>query len=449
MSIYTEILKSQKARAIFGGIETLPVIDFHCHLSPREIYEDRRFDGIADMWLKSDHYKWRIMRQAGIEEKYITGNAGAEEKFGAFVSAVERAHGNPLKDWARLELAKFFGIDEQLNAANADNIRRAADNEIIEKNLSPKKLISGSSVKYIATTDDPADTLEYHKKIKAAADFDTVVAPTYRADNAFNIMSPGFASYRARLSEAANIEIDSFSAYISALDKRMSDFKEAGCAFADVGTEFFPSHANVFEKAEKVFDSVMDKKRITPMEFDEYLGFMYTWWLSKCAEYGFIVQLHLGVLRNTNEKTFIELGADSGYDTVSDAIPIRALISVLNAAQNQFRLPKIILYTLNPSFYYPLITLAGSFEGMRMGVPWWFNDHKKGLAEYFDRMSELSNIENIPGMVTDSRSFLSYARHDYFRMVLADYLSKFDDDEKNLSETAKKISYFNMKKLIN
>ncbi|MDR2046434.1 MAG: glucuronate isomerase [Clostridiales bacterium] len=521
MSVKTEILKTAKAERIFSGIEALPIIDYHCHLSPREIFEDAEFDGLSKLWLGADHYKWRLMRGFGIGEKYITGEASDGEKFAAFACAAERAYGNPLRDWARLELSKYFGIEKPLTVGNAEKIRAEADVAIRERRLSPRKLIEASNVEYIATTDDPADDLTFHLQLRGDKNFKTRVAPTFRADRAFNLSAPDFSAYTEKLSAACGgLSITGFADFLKALERRMADFAAAGCLFADIGIESFPDISDIprgiypektginaapnrefpsldqsFGGAERAFSDARRGKCADGRTRSLYLGFIYPWWLAACARYGFTAQLHSGVLRNINAAAYLVSGADGGYDTVAESLPIRALIAVLNAAAgfgaafggylslpdgvvssdaenavangmdaalNKIKnadgffgqkedvsgLPKVILYTLNPSYYYPLITLADSFSGIAVGAPWWFNDHRNGLYEYFAKIGELSHIEKIPGMLTDSRSFLSYARHDYFRMVLSDYLSRFSDREESLVATAEKIAYFNMKRVI-
>jgi glucuronate isomerase len=460
------------------------------------------------MFLSADHYKWRLMRTFGIDEKYITGGASDAEKFATYIAAIENAYGNPLRDFTRMELQKYFGIDSPLRSESSEKIREAADAVIKKKSLSPRKLIASSKVEYIATTDDPADPLFYHEKIKEIENFSTKVVPTFRADRLFNIRAADFSAYLERFSGTCGLSIASLEDFLRAIDKRMADFKAAGCSFADIGIEDFPSSEFVTrekntektdefiqncadkcekntEKADKFVQNNGDKcgknaektdkfqsgesfdlaknaflkaknggnqreKIVDKTEYYNYLGFMFPFLLSKCREHGFISQLHLGVLRNTNERAFSLFGADGGFDTVAESVSIDGLRAVLNAADGAGGLPKVILYTLNPSYYYPLITLAGSFRDVFVGAPWWFNDHKNGMTKYFSRMSELSHIGKIPGMLTDSRSFLSYARHDYFRMVLAEYLSRFDDGSggQNLIETAKNIAYFNMKEML-
>ncbi|MDR3216879.1 MAG: glucuronate isomerase [Clostridiaceae bacterium] len=444
-----EILKSALAERLYEAAAALPVIDYHCHLSPKEIYEDKPFEDIGAMWLSGDHYKWRLMRRAGVSEELITGGAPYADKFRAYAGCVGTAFGNPLRDWSRLELEKYFDCRIPLNADNADGIRRAANAVLAEKALSPRRLMEASAVEYVATTDDPADTLDYHTKLRKDKSFKCKVAPTFRVDSLFNIDRADFAAYIERLSAASGVEINGFADFLSAIGKRMTDFLSAGCRFSDIGTERFPLSAGSYESAEAAFNNAKNGIKSCECEIEGYFGFMYTHWLCKCKEYGFAAQLHLNVLRNTNGKEFLRFGADGGFDTVSDGFSARAFIGVLNRCDAAGGLPRIIVYTLNPAYYEALITAAGSFREVTVGMAWWFNDHQMGIREYLDKMSALSHIGEVIGMLTDSRSFLSYARHDWFRMILADFLSAFgEENEKELTALAEKLSYYNTKKLI-
>ncbi|MDR3293853.1 MAG: glucuronate isomerase [Clostridiales bacterium] len=447
MTVRRKILKTPFAERIYAAVAELPILDYHCHLSPREIFEDKPFDNIGRMWLAGDHYKWRLMRSAGIDEDLITGSASWHDKFCAFAACVGNAFGNPLRDWASLELEKYFECDIPLSGENADAIWDKANAVILKKRLSPKKLIAASHVEYIATTDDPSDSLIYHQKI-AEEGFKTAVAPTFRADRLFGTGAE-FKEYLIKLSKASAIEILDFSDFLRAIERRMSDFKSAGARFADIGIEGFPKIASTLEDAKKTFERIKVGDTISELDRESYTGYLYAWWLTKCAEHGFTVQLHLNVIRNANEKEFLRVGADTGYDTVGTSFSSNALKDMFNRAEKGGDLPRLIVYTLNPSDYYPLITLAGAFRGVTVGVPWWFNDHKNGIVTYLERMSELSHIESVVGMLTDSRSFLSYTRHDYFRMILSEFLSRFgEENESVLIETAKKLSYFNTKRLL-
>jgi len=450
-------LKNEFAKKIYNNIKDLPILDYHCHLCPKAIYEDKPFESLANMWLDADHYKWRLMRAAGVAEEFITGEANVKEKFWEFLTVLSTAFGNPLKDWAERELKQFFNIDLPLLPENAGKILKQADDLIKNEALSPRKLIKKANVEYIGTTDDPTDTLKYHKLLAEDKTFKTRVTPTFRVDKLFKITSPDFLEYLAKLEGASGMEITSLTTYLTAIDKRMKFFKEAGCSFADIGIEDFPSCKKNPNraKAEKAFDAIL-KNDGGVMFFDDenllehFLNFLYIYWLSKCKEYGFTAQLHLNVLRNSNTAEFKNTGADSGYDIVGDKFILNNLRGVLDNLNSNNGLPNIIIYTLNPNDYYPLLGLCGSFKGVNLGVPWWHNDHEAGIMSYFERVSELSHISSVLGMLTDSRSFLSYSRHDYFRIILANFLSRFDEksEEERVIGAAKAISYCNMKKLL-
>ena len=443
MGVREEILKSKLSNGIYDRIAGLPVLDYHCHLDPKEIYEDKPFADIGDIWLKHDHYKWRLMRRAGIDEALITGGASPKDKFRAFLSAVETAYGNPLRDWARLELSKYLGIETPLKASYADGIYEEANAAILGRRLTPKRIICLSNVEYIATTDDPASDLEYHKKLRAEAGIKAVVAPTFRVDRLFDILKPDFPEYAARIIGGAG----GLSDFLKAIEKRAEFFKASGCAFSDIGLNYMPKNKGSLSLASKAFDmAVNGTLRADGPEFYGYLGFMWCKWLELCASLGFTAQAHIGVRRNVNSRMYGAVGADGGFDIVADLIDAAALIDIFNSAP---ALPRIIIYALNPEYYYPLITLADSFNGVSVGVPWWFNDHAGGINRYFDTVAELSLFRSIPGMTTDSRSLLSYARHDYFRMLLSEWLARFGEAEGDgLTRVAKALAYENMREII-
>ncbi|MDR3186642.1 MAG: glucuronate isomerase [Christensenellaceae bacterium] len=449
---------NDRKEEIFFAIKDLPIIDFHCHLSPEDIYNDKPFRDLAHLWLKDDHYKMRLMRAFGVEHKYTqninilesnetTYRAFCLSKVKYFLASLENAYGNPIREWSKLEFSKYFNIDLPLDENRAEEIYDLVNTIIVNKKLSPRKIIEDSRVEYIATTDDLLDSLEYHKKL-ASQDFKTNVVPTFRVDKAIDIRSDGFIQYLEKLGKLTQVE-RSFEGYLKALEMRMRDFKEAGCDFSDIGIDYFPSGVADYSNAKSAFYKKFSNAKLSSKEVDDFISFMYTCWLGKCAEYNFIAQIHIGVERNVNQKMYALEGADQGYDIVSDSISIKNIKNIFNETQKSWKLPTVIFYALNPCFYYPLVTLAGAFQGVSVGVPWWFNDHKNGFKKYFKVISELSHIGKIPGMVTDSRSFLSYARHDYFRSELSSYLAKFENEELDgLIKTAKDIAYFNIKGIL-
>ena len=445
-----KLLSSERAEKIYAAVKDLPIVDYHCHLSPKEIYEDKPFDDIGEIWLAGDHYKWRLMRGYGVEEKYITGDASWEEKFNKFAETVGYALGNPVKDWVAAELMFFFSIDTPLNKDTAKEIRQKANAVIKEKKISPRKLIEMANVEYIATTDDPCDSLEWHKKIREQGSLKEVVAPTFRVDNLVNVNGANYVAYIRRLSEASGIEINNLSGLENAIRARLDFFVSNGCRFSDIGVAGFPSEIACGEEAEQTFAKLLEGKALSEKEADAFKGYMYVMLAREYKKRGIVMQMHLAVTRNSNDVMAAQCGADSGFDCVGDAIDTVKLTKVINVMNNLGGLPETIIYTLNPTMYYTLITMIGAFRGVHLGVSWWFCDHKRGMRETFDRLSELGHICSLVGMLTDSRSFLSYTRHDYYRQCLCAFLAdnSSERDGDAATEVAKRLCYYNAKKLL-
>lgn len=443
MSFESRIVKTPLAERIFAAIEDAPIYDYHCHLSPKEMREDLPFRDIAELWLKGDHYKWRLMRQSGVPEEEITGDAPLEVKWQRFAESVATAVGNPVRDWAMLELEHYFGITTPLNGETAAEIRARANAVIGEKALSPLKLIEAERVRYVATTDDPADSLEDHRTLRAKG-LPFEVAPTFRADRIFTMQAADYPEYLSRLGEAAGVEITDYFSLIKAIDARMAFFRQNGCRFADIGTEDFPTWIGNLELSDRVTVSAVKGESVEREERLGWMGRLYVDWLKLAAKHKLTVQLHLSVFRNASKRSFDAIGPDAGFDTVATGFNVGMLKNILSTAEAEEGLPEIILYTLNPADYTALITLSGSFRNVTVGMAWWFNDHIGGMREYLQKMSELSNLSRIYGMLTDSRSFFSYARHRYFRMILADYLAELPEPEALLIEVARAIAYRNL-----
>lgn len=441
---------NDKAQALYAKVKDLPIIDYHCHLSPEEIYKDEPFDNIAQMWLGGDHYKWRLMRSAGVDEKFITGDATWEEKFNKFVEVASTAFGNPVYEWAVMELEKFFGIDLPLRVENASEIYSLASKAIKEKKLSPRKLIKMSGVEFIATTDDPVDSLEYHKLLKNT--FDVRVTPTFRVDRLVNTFDESYVDYLDLLGKASGVKIDSLDTLTNAIHNRLDYFCDLGCKFSDVGQELFPTTENFLEADEQSAEEGL--KNIFNDEFDlegrsNLMAYLYLVLAKEYKKRNIVMQLHLGVTRNNNTAMLDKLGKDSGYDCIGEIV-VQDLAIYFDILNDDDALPETILYTLNPTYYYSLITLSGAFKGVHMGISWWFNDHKRGMFEMLEKLGELAHFTSLVGMLTDSRSFLSYARHDYYRQIVCSYLSGYENDKNaDLIETvAKKLCYTNALELI-
>lgn len=435
------LLKNETAQEIYNSVKELPILDYHCHLSPKEIYEDKVFSNIGELWLGGDHYKWRLMRQAGVDEEYITGNKSWREKFKKYAEVVSTAGGNPLYAWSKMELSRYFGIETELNADTVDEIYDAASKYIEENSLSPRKLIEKSGVKYICTTDDPADSLEWHVKLKADKSFETVVVPAFRPDNLLNIQSPDFVEYIKKFGDRNGVLINSMKNLRMVIRMSIDDFCDMGCSFSDVGIEDFPTKVYSREEASDVFWRALKGEKISDAEKDIYIGYMFNFLAGEYKKKNITMQLHLAAARNVNTKLFEERGRDVGGDCIADAVSGKSLINYLDTICMKDKLPRTIIYTLNPQMNAELSSICGSFREVVPGAAWWFCDHKRGIEEMLKNMAETSYIGSFVGMLTDSRSFLSYARHEYFRRILSSVLAEWVEEDDFPIESAKELAY--------
>lgn len=446
------LLENAAARELYKSVSALPIIDYHCHLSPREIFENKPFTDIGELWLSADHYKWRLMRSCGISEEYITGGAPMREKFRAYAGALEFAAGNPLYLWSHMELSRYFGIDTPLSRKNADMIWEKANDHIRRTGLSPRKLICDSGVELICTTDDIADSLEWHARLAAHGGQGFTVLPSFRTDNVFLMKSPGYTAYLARLSGSAGVEVNSLKSLKEACIRRLDHFTAHGCVFTDVGIPFFPDTAAPEREAERIFARVLAGEDISEREYKALVGNLYLFFACEYKRRGLVMQLHLAVYRNANSALFRALGADCGGDTVGNAIDGTALIRMLDAMNGAGALPQTVLYTLNPANAAQIASVAGAFPGVRLGAAWWFCDHKRGIIEQLETIAENGSVGEFLGMLTDSRSFLSYARHDYFRRILCtligDWVEKGEYNADSAVKLAERICCGNIRALI-
>ncbi|NLG52868.1 MAG: glucuronate isomerase [Clostridiales bacterium] len=447
-------LDSDTARRLYTEIaRDMPIIDYHCHLSPKEIYEDKQFDNIGKIWLADDHYKWRLMRIYGIDEEYITGNASWFDKFKKYAEVISVTIGNPIYYWTYMELNKYFGITEMLNPENAGDIWERANAEIADKKLSPRKLMKASKVEYVGTTDDPCDSLIYHEKIRADKTIDCVVTPSFRADNLLLVRRRDFPEYARKLSGLTGFEINSIEDYEHAISARVSHFHSLGCRFADVGIEYFPREIGTKDRANSVLLKALARESVTDAEYHAFLGYMYCFLASEYKERGIVSQMHISVKRNPNTKLFAQKGPDMGADCIGEQIEYWDIIRLLDTMDKRDILPKTIIYNLNPAMTCAMATIAGAFRGVICGAAWWFCDHKRGIIEHMNTLAETGLLSGFLGMLTDSRSFLSYARHDYFRRILCSFIgSRIEGgevpDEKYALKLLKDITYGNIKKLV-
>lgn len=451
------LLTTETAKNLYHNYaEKLPIIDYHCHLSPQEIYEDVRYENITQVWLGADHYKWRQMRSNGVEEKYITGDASDREKFQKWAETLEKAIGNPLYHWSHLELKKYFGYEGHLCGDTAQEVWDLTSEKLKQDNMSARGLILQSNVDTICTTDDPIDSLEWHRKIKEDG-FEVKVLPAWRPDKAMNIEKADFAQYIAKLAQVSGVEIKDFDSLIEALKNRMDFFAENGCTVSDHGLEYVmyesyePAEVNEIVKT-RLSDGVLTKteERKYKTAFMTALGREY-------AKKNWVMQLHYGVQRDLNKKVFNALGPDAGIDAINTYSSSIEMGQYLNALAIDDSLPKTIIYSLNPADNAAIGTVIGCFQDssavgkIQHGAAWWFNDHKAGMMEQMTSLANLGLLGNFVGMLTDSRSFLSYTRHEYFRRIMCELIGgwvengEYPDDEKALKQIVEGISYYNCK----
>ena len=456
------ILNSETAKVLFHNYAAkMPIIDYHCHLIPREIWEDRRFKNITEVWLGGDHYKWRLMRANGVDEKYITGDAPDKEKFFKFAETLEKCIGNPVHQWSHLELRRFFGYEGVLNSRTAEEVWNLCNAKLAEPAFSARGLMKMSNVKLVCTTDDPIDSLEYHEKIKADTSFDITVLPAWRPDKVVNIEKPEFAAYVKKLGEAAGQEIKCLNCVKSALKNRLDFFAAHGCKLADHGIEYAPYTAVSFEEANAIFKKAFAGEAVTAEEVARYKTYILGFFGEEYAERGWTMQLHYGCKRNNNERMFAKLGPDTGYDCILNGAPGPQLADFLNMLDKNGKLPKTIIYSLDPNDNAVIETIMGCFQDstavgkIQHGSAWWFNDHKDGMTAQMRSLANEGVLGNFIGMLTDSRSFLSYPRHEYFRRIMcnliADYVEngEYPWDEEVLGRMVQDISYNNAERYFN
>jgi len=458
------LLESETAQNLYAAVKDEPVFDYHCHLSPAQIAENRQMPDLADAWLSGDHYKWRMMRAMGIEEKYITGKADGYEKYLAWARTVENLIGNPLYHWTHLELQRYFDIYEPLTEQNAPAIWEKANALLQKPQLSVKGIFEKFKIYAVGTTDDPVDSLEHHRAIAESGapigKIETKVIPSFRPDRALDLNASGFAEYIGELSQASGIAIKSAEDVIAALEKRLDYFISLGCRSSDHGLEYAPFAVASASQIKKIFKKAMAGKPLSIDEVDAYKTKMLIYLAKLYAERGIVMQLHLSVIRNVNTRAFLSTGANTGFDAVNDLNLSRNLAVLLNIMElngASSGLPKTILYSLNPKDYYPLATIMGGFQNtgiegkIQLGSAWWFCDHRDGMEEQMRVLANEGMLPAFVGMLTDSRSFLSYPRHEYFRRIMCNLIGKWVEngeypyDIKRLEKIVRDISFGNAK----
>ena len=412
------LLQTETAKTLYHNhAAKMPICDYHCHLNPKEIAENKRYNNITEIWLGGDHYKWRAMRSFGIEEEYITGNASDFEKFKAFAKAMPYLIGNPIYHWSHLELKNFFGVEDVLSEKTAELVWEKCNKAIKEQNLTARKLIEMSNVVYIGTTDDPIDNLEYHKEINADEAFTCEVRPSFRPDRALKILNADFKDYIRTLGQVTNKEIKDIDTLELALAERLDYFVEQGCNITDHSLERVYYKKATKEEVNEIFTKVIAGEEITEEEAYKYMTYILISLGKMYADRNMVMQLHIGALRNNNTRMFNKVGADAGFDSIDDGEVAYSLSRLLDSLDIEDKLPKTILYCLNPKDNEVLGTMIGNFQGgniagkIQFGSGWWFNDQKDGMERQMMALSQLGLISQFVGMLTDSRSFLSYARH--------------------------------------
>ncbi len=437
--------------------KNMPIIDYHCHLNPQEIAKNKRYRNITEVWLGGDHYKWRAMRINGVVEKYITGDAEDRDKFFKWAETIQQCIGNPLYHWTHLELKRFFGINQLLSPDTAQEIWNRCNALLKEDEFSARELIRRSSVKALCTTDDPVDTLEYHDMIKKDTSFDVKVLPSFRPDKGINIDKPGFMEWLTKLEKASGMEIKTYSNFRDAMKGRIDYFHEKGCRSSDHGLEP-PAYIECSDtEVSRIFDKVLAGKTLEANEIKKYKGNLMSFLGAQYNKLGWVMQLHIGCMRNNNSRQFKLLGPDTGYDAIDDVSFAPALSRLLDSIETNGGLPKTILYCLNPRDNEVLSTIAGCFQGggipgkIQFGSAWWFNDQLDGMKKQIIALSSTGLLSRFVGMLTDSRSFLSYTRHEYFRRILCGILGEWAEngeapnDMTLLGRMVEDISYNNAK----
>ncbi len=461
------LLGTETARRLFHGVaEGLPLADYHCHISPREIWEDRRFRDLTELWLGGrqedgsyfgDHYKWRLMRSNGVPEDYVTGGRDPYERFLKFVEALQLAIGNPMVHWCNLELRQFFGCALPLTPGNARAIWELTEDKLQnDPELSVRGILRKAKVAFIGTTDDPADTLEWHQKLAKDPGLETRVCPSFRPDKAILLQKPGFRNYMERLARSVGKDgLPGVEDVCEALTRRLEFFRSLGCRASDHGLDYIPFRPVSREEADAAYRKALRGEALTAEEAEGYQTFLLLWLGREYHRLDVAMQLHYSCYRNANEKMFRALGPDTGYDMIAQNACGVSIARLLSALEETGDCPKTILYSLNGTDNDLLASLAGCFQSpelpgkIQLGSAWWFLDTKSGMESQLRSAASLGLLGNFVGMLTDSRSFLSYARHDYFRRIFCDLIGdwvengEFPPEEDALRRIVEGVCYQN------
>ena len=460
------LLETETAKHLFHDYaENMPLVDYHCHISPKEIYEDRRFDSLDQVWIGGknpdgsyfgDHYKWRVMRSNGVKEDEITGSAKGDVKIQRFAESLEMAIGNPMYHWTNLELKKFFGFNVPLTAKNAKEAYEFCNEKLQnDPNMSVRGLIKQSNVAFIGTTDDPIDSLEWHQKLKEDKTFETKVCPSFRPDKAINISKAGFKEYIEKLAKVVNRELKTAEDVSKALTERIEFFASLGCRASDHGLDYIPFRKGTLEEVNKAYEDVMSGKEITLEAQEKYQTYILMNLGRDYHRLNIAMQLHYSCYRNANERIYSTMGPDTGVDMIAQTTCGISIAQFLSELDREGKCPKTIIYSLNPADNELIGTMIGCFQSdeipgkIQHGSAWWFNDTKSGMEAQMKSLANLGILGNFVGMLTDSRSFLSYTRHDYFRRIFCNILGnwvengEYPNDDESLKKIVEGVCYKN------
>ncbi|WP_428243486.1 glucuronate isomerase [Gynuella sp.] len=427
------LLETEFARRLYHEFaKHQPIFDYHCHLPPALIAGNHQFENLYQIWLKGDHYKWRAMRSNGVDERFCTGDASDKEKFMAWASTVPHTIGNPLYHWTHLELRRPFGIaDRLLSPETAESIWQDCNALLQQPDFSARGIMQQMNVKMVGTTDDPVDDLQAHKQIAEDGDFDVKVLPSWRPDRSFNIDAPGFVDYIDTLAEVSDTHIGCFADLTQALSRRMDHFAAHGCRISDHALDTVPYAEASVAELDNILSARRQNQTLSGHQVDAFKTAVLLFLAAEYVRRGWVQQYHIGALRNTNSRRLAELGPDTGFDSINDTVIAAPLAKLLDAQERTNTLPKTILYCLNPKDNEVLATMIGNYQGdgipgkMQFGSGWWFNDQKDGMQRQMTQLAQLGLLSRFVGMLTDSRSFLSYTRHEYFRRILCNMIGEW------------------------
>lgn len=451
------LLTTKKAKELYQSVKDIPIYDFHCHLSPQEIYEDKNYTTITDLWLGHDHYKWRLMRAYGIDESLITGDGGSFDKFEAFMDMLPKTIMNPMYHWCYLELARYFDHFEGVQHIEARELYQKLNEKLQQPEMSPRNLLRKSNVRVVCTTDDPCDDLHYHRQLAADESFEIEVRPTFRPDFYISLKQETIEQAIQKLQKATSAEINSLSDYVTALDQRVDYFHEHGAKSADQSFSEVVLTGLSEEDAAAYFTALRNGKTLDNQKTRKLAGYLLARLASSYKKYGWVMQLHLGPLRNNNTQQYEKIGADAGFDSLGNLLNAEDLNQLLDYLHQNDSLTNTIIYPHNANDHQMVQAAAGNFTSkevkVQLGAAWWYNDTKDGMIQHLIDYANIGLLSEFAGMLTDSRSLLSYSRHEYFRRILCQLIGslvesgEIEDDQALLEGILKDICFNNAARL--